>query len=142
MQRKIRSRKQNRRSLPSSFRNFGNARVSFLVSSIWPFYRSTVSCVFNFRLLLVHSLIVIVVEARITIRTGLTGETTSQRRWNGEFFPHVKQNIRFTLGDRVRGCWSYRAIVKVKPLSVVNSEGSVMSSSSTKMDIPIFILVQ
>lgn len=109
-------------------------------SSVWPvFIVCTIltSCA-RIRLLLRH-LIIIVVEAR-TIRTGLTGETTSQRRWNGELFPHVKQNIRFTFGDRVGGCWSYRAIVKVKPLSIVNSEGSVMSSSSAKMDIPIFIV--
>lgn len=109
-------------------------------SSVWPVFivcTISTSCA-RIRLLLRH-LIVIIVEARI-IRTGLTGETTSQRRWNGELFPHVKQNIRFTLSDRVGGCWPYRAIVKVKPLSIVNSEGSVMSSSSAKMDIPIFIV--
>lgn len=125
--------------LPFSFRNFEKLYRS-THSSVWPvFIVCTIltSCA-RIRLLLRH-LIIIVVEARI-IRTGLTGETTSQRRWNGKLFPHVKQNIRFTLGDRVGGCWSYRAIVKVKPLSIVNSEGSVMSSSSAKMDIPIFIL--
>lgn len=103
-------------------------------SSAWLFTVCTIQLGTRIRLLLFRSLIVIVVEAH-TIRTGLVGEMASQRRWNGKLFPHVEQNIRFTLSNCVCGCWSYRAIVKVKPLSVVNSEGSVMSSSSSKINI-------
>lgn len=81
-------------------------------------------------LLFIRSLIVIVVETR-TIRTGFLGETTSRRGWNGELLPHVEQNVRLALRDSVCARWPHRTVIEVKPLTVVNSEGSVMSGSGT-----------
>jgi len=87
-------------------------------------------------LVVILFIVVIVVIEACTAGTGLlVGETTSQWGWNGKFPPHVEQNVRLTFSNSVGGCRSYGAIVKVEPLTVMYSEGSVMSSSSTAMQI-------
>jgi len=123
-----------RRSLAPSASPFVSAR--FGIREVCSIFFHSLHIVVVVHVVVVILFIVVIVIKACTAGTGLlVGETTSQRGWNGKFPPHVEQNVRLTFSNSVGGCRSYGAIVKVEPLTVMYSEGSVMSSSSTAMQI-------
>jgi len=94
------------------------------------FARNVRSVLFRALHVILIDVVFVVIKARAA-GMELFEETTSQGGWNGEFPPHVEQNVRLTFSDSVGSCGPHRAVVKMEPLAVMHGKGSVMSSTST-----------